>query len=585
MKNIRSLMRYATHYKGYLWLAITAMLLQVVIGFLIPFIMIDIIDQAIPDGNTPMLINRSLIMVGLALLGAGTGLVNNYASNYVGQHAIMNLREDLFTHIQSLSFKNVDELKKSRLITTATSDIQRVQMFFVMMLRIVVRAPLMVIVGLVLSLRTSLLLSQIFYVTMPLLILSFIVILVKAYPKFKKVQGALDDINNVVLENANAPQVVKSFVSQDYEKERFKQVNDTYKEVNTAAESILAAAEPLIIMIFNLGIALILVFAQFYLTQNNPSFFVNGLPRIGLIMAFSQYSQQILIGLMMFAMILIFVSRAEVSAQRIQEVMLKNDYIYTPDHPVMTPAKGALRFEDVSFKYGSGSAPAIEKISFSLEPGESLAIVGSTGSGKTSLTRLIPRLYEASEGTIYLDDVPVQEYDMRTLRDQIGYVTQTAHIFSGSIGTNIALGKEATYESALQATKEASLTPYIEKEEAGLNSLTAAKGTNLSGGQKQRVSIARALHKRPKILILDDATSAVDTATEKAIIQSIDAIEPKPTLLLITQKIATAKRLDKILVLSNSGALDGVGTHEELLAKSPVYQEIVASQGGQHANA
>jgi len=286
----------------------------VVIGFLIPFIMIDIIDQAIPDGNTPMLINRSLIMVGLALLGAGTGLVNNYASNYVGQHAIMNLREDLFTHIQSLSFKNVDELKKSRLITTATSDIQRVQMFFVMMLRIVVRAPLMVIVGLVLSLRTSLLLSQIFYVTMPLLILSFIVILVKAYPKFKKVQGALDDINNVVLENANAPQVVKSFVSQDYEKERFKQVNDTYKEVNTAAESILAAAEPLIIMIFNLGIALILVFAQFYLTQNNPSFFVNGLPRIGLIMAFSQYSQQILIGLMMFAMILIFVSRAEVSA-------------------------------------------------------------------------------------------------------------------------------------------------------------------------------------------------------------------------------------------------------------------------------
>ena len=585
MKNIRSLIKYTTRYKGYLWLAITAMLLQVIIGFLIPFIMIDIIDQAIPDGNMTMLINRSLIMIGLALLGAGTGLVNNYASNYVGQHAIMNLREDLFTHIQSLSFKNVDDLKKSRLITTATSDIQRVQMFFVMMLRIVVRAPLMVIVGLVLSLQTSLLLSQIFYVTMPLLIISFIVILLKAYPKFKKVQGALDDINNVVLENANAPQVVKSFVSQDYEQERFKKVNDHYKEVNTAAESILAAAEPIIIMIFNLGIALILVFAQIYLTQNNPSLFANGLPRIGLIMAFAQYSQQILIGLMMFAMILIFVSRAEVSAQRIQEVMLKNDYIYTPDHPVTQAVEGALRFDQVGFQYGASSAPAIDQISFSLKPGESLAVVGSTGSGKTSLTRLIPRLYEVSSGTIYLDDVPVQEYDIHHLRDQIGYVTQTAHIFSGSIGTNIALGKDATYESVEQATSEASLTPYIEKEDAGLNSLTAAKGTNLSGGQKQRVSIARALHKRPKVLILDDSTSAVDTATEKAIIQSIDGISPKPTLLLITQKIATAKRLDKILVLTNSGTMDGVGTHDELLKTSSVYQEIVASQGGQNVSA
>ncbi len=586
MKNIRQLIKYATRYKGYLWLAITAMLLQVLIGFLIPFIMIGIIDEAIPNGDMRLLLNRSLIMIGLALLGALTGIVNNYASNYVGQHAVMNLRDDLFSHIQSLSFKNVDELKKSRLITTATSDIQRVQMFFTMMLRIIVRAPLMIIVGLVLSLQTSLLLSQIFYVTMPLLIISFIVFLIISYEIFKKVQGALDDINNVVLENANAPQVVKSFVSQDYENQRFKKVNDHYKEVNTAAESVLAAAEPLIIMIFNLGLALILVFAQIYLTRGAPSLFENGIPRIGLIMAFTQYSQQILIGLMMFAMILIFVSRAEVSAQRIQEVLLKNDYIYTPDEPVKSPVKGALAFNKVSFKYGASSAPAIEGIDFALNPGESLAVVGSTGSGKTTLSRLIPRLYEVTDGTITLDGIPIQDYDMHHLRDAIGYVTQTAHIFSGSIGTNIALGKkEATYDSVLNATQEASLTPYIEKEEAGVNALTAAKGTNLSGGQKQRVSIARALHKKPKVLILDDSTSAVDTATEKAIIESINSITPKPTLLLITQKIATAKRLDKILVLSNTGAMDGFGTHEALLKTSTVYQEIVASQGGQNVSA
>lgn len=582
MKNIRQLISYTTRYKGHLWVAITAMLLQVVIGFLIPFIMIDIIDQAIPNGDRSMLLNRSLLMVGLALLGAGTGLVNNYASNYVAQNAVMNLRDDLFTRIQSLSFRSIDDLKKSRLITTATNDIQRVQMFFSMMLRIIVRAPLMIGVGLVLSLRTSLILSQIFYVTMPLLIISFIVILVKAYPKFKKVQGALDDINNVVLENANAPQVVKSFVSQDYEKERFKSVNDHYKDVNVAAESILAMAEPLIIMIFNLGIALILVFAQIYLTQGNPSLFEGGLPRVGLIMAFSQYSQQILIGLMMFAMILIFVSRAEVSAQRIQEVLLKSDYLTVPDAPVTTPIEGALTFRDVTFQYGASSAKAIDQINFSLAPGESLAIVGSTGSGKTTLTRLIPRLYEATDGDILLDGTPVGDYAITHLRDAIGYVTQTAHIFSGSVGTNIALGKKAaTYESVLTATKEASLTPYIEKQDAGVNALTSAKGTNLSGGQKQRVSIARALHKRPKVLILDDSTSAVDTATEKSIIESIDGLAPKPTLLLITQKIATAKRLDKILVLTNTGKLDGIGTHDELLKTSTVYQEIVASQGGQ----
>lgn len=585
MKNIRALLRYANHYKGYLWVAIFSMLLQVLVGFLIPFIMIGIIDEAIPNGDMALLLNRSLLMIGLAFVGALTGLVNNYASNYVSQNATMELRNDLFAHIQSLSFRHIDDLKKSRLITTATSDIQRVQMFFTMMLRIIVRAPLMIIVGLVLSLRTSLLLSQIFYVTMPLLILSFIVILIKAYPKFQKVQGALDEINNVVLENANAPQVVKSFVSQDYEKVRFKKVNDHYKDVNTAAESILAMAEPLIILIFNLGIALILVFAQIYLTSNNPTLFVNGQPRIGLIMAFSQYSQQILIGLMMFAMILIFVSRAEVSAQRIREVMLKDDVIEHPDVPLTSPVQGGLRFDQVTFKYGASSAPAIADISFRLNPGESMAVVGSTGSGKTTLTRLIPRLYEVTSGTIYLDDAPINAYDMAYLRDQIGYVTQQAHIFSGSLATNIHMGQDATYPTVLDATKNAQLSSYVEQEAAGLNRLTAAKGTNLSGGQKQRLSIARALYKKPKVLILDDSTSAVDTATEKALMDALNAVAPKPTLVLITQKIATARRLDKILVLDNTGHLDGFGTHEALLKSSSVYQEIYASQGGSHVHA
>lgn len=579
MRNIRALMPYVWPYKFYLFLSLAMMLLQVFVEFLIPFIMIGIIDEALPALALDIVLIRGLYMLGLALLGALAGFVNTYSSQKVAQSASAELRSDLFEKIQTLSFKQIDYYKKSRLITNATNDIQRVQMFFTMLLRIIVRAPLMIVVGLVLAISTSLQLSQIFYITMPLLIISVVVLLIKAYPRFKKVQGALDALNAVVIENANAPQVVKSFVSQPYEIEKFEQTNDHYKEVNTAAESILAFAEPLIIFIFNLGIALILVFGALYLNNANPNFFVGGIPRVGLIMAFAQYSQQILIGLMMFAMILIFVSRADVSAQRINEVFAAEDDVYVSENPVTSPITGALSFKNVSFKYGEGSADAIHHISFDLKPGESLAIVGSTGSGKTTLTSLIPRLYDASEGEVLLDGVSVKEYDLKTLRDHIGYVTQRAHIFSGSIGLNIAQGaKNATYEDTLEAAQAAALGEYISRQEEGLNSLTTAKGTNLSGGQKQRISMARALVKKPKVLILDDSTSAVDVATERQIIKSIAAINPKPTLLLITQKIATAKRMDKILVLANNGQLAGFGTHAELLKSSSVYQEIAQSQ-------
>ena len=579
MRNIRALMPYVWPYKFYLFLSLAMMLLQVFVEFLIPFIMIGIIDEALPAMDLDIVLIRGLYMLGLALLGALAGFVNTYSSQKVAQSASAELRSDLFEKIQTLSFKQIDYYKKSRLITNATNDIQRVQMFFTMLLRIIVRAPLMIIVGLVLAISTSLQLSQIFYITMPLLIISVVVLLIKAYPRFKKVQGALDALNAVVIENANAPQVVKSFVSQPHEIEKFEETNDHYKDVNTAAESILAFAEPLIIFIFNLGIALILVFGAMYLNNANPNFFVGGVPRVGLIMAFAQYSQQILIGLMMFAMILIFVSRADVSAQRINEVFAAEDDVYVSENPVTSKITGALSFKNVSFKYGEGSADAIHDISFDLSPGESLAIIGSTGSGKTTLTSLVPRLYDASEGEVLLDGVSVKEYDIKTLRDHIGYVTQRAHIFSGSIGLNIAQGsKNANYEDTLEAAQAAALGEYIGRQEEGLNSLTTAKGTNLSGGQKQRISMARALVKKPKVLILDDSTSAVDVATERQIIKSIAAIKPQPTLLLITQKIATAKRMDKILVLDNNGQLAGFGTHAELLKTSSVYQEIAQSQ-------
>lgn len=594
MKNIFKLLRYALPYRWFLFLALSAMFVQVLVGFYIPFIMIDIIDIALPARDFSMVLRDSSIMIGLAFLGMGAGILNTYTSQYIAQHASAQLRQDLFDKIQTLSFKNIDDFKQSRLITNATNDVQRVQMFFTMMLRIVVRAPLMIIVGLVLSLQTSLLLSQVFYITIPMLLISIVVIMVLAYPRFKKVQLAVDDLNNVVLENANAPQVVKSFVSQPHEQEKFELVNEQYREANTSAESLLALAEPVIFLIFNLGIGLILFLGAYYLNQDftngaiagSPLFSDAGIPRVGLLMAFNQYSQQILFGLMMFAMIMIFLSRADVSATRINEIFDANIDLKNKPGAIKPSLNGRLRFENVTFKYGeNGGAAALNNISFELSPQESLGIIGSTGSGKSTLTSLIPRLYDTTQGAVYVDEHNVKDIDIRHLREHIGYVTQTASVFSGSLATNILQGNPKAERELLEcATKDADLDRFVEEQETHYNYLTIAKGGNLSGGQKQRLSIARAFVREPKILILDDATSAVDLATEKRIFDAIKAQPTKPTLLVISQKINTVKRMDKILVLNNEGEVDGFDTHDNLMKTSKVYQEIAASQldiGGQ----
>ncbi len=578
MADIFRLLRYVTPYKGYVALAVLTMVVQVFVGFYIPFLMIDIIDVALPAGDFDTVLRVSLFMIGLALFGIVSGIVNTYTSQYIAQYATAELRLDFFRKVQELSFKNVDELKTSRLITNATNDVMRVQMLFTMLFRIVVRAPLMVLMGLVLALRTSLLLSQVFYVTIPLLVMSVIILMVKAYPRFKKVQLALDDLNNVVLENANAPQVVKSFVSQPHEKGRFEGTNEGYRQANTAAETVMAFAEPVINLIFNMGIALILLVGAYYIDRGE---FLSeaGIPQVGILMAFNSYSMQILIGLMMFSMVMIFLSRANVSASRINEVFRTEIDLTNPKDPIKRRIEGAIAFRDVSFGYGEDGNYALRDVSFTIDKGEKVGVIGSTGSGKSSLMQLLPRLYDVKEGKVLIDDIPVDEYDIATLRDQIGFVTQNATIFSGSPATNILQGKaDAGAEELRDASEKALIMGFIDDQAEGFNHLVLPKGTNLSGGQKQRISIARAFIKRPPILVLDDATSAVDAESERRILAHIDALEHEPTLLLISQKVATVRRMDRILVLANDGTVDGFGRHEELMDQSPVYAEIAKSQ-------
>jgi len=580
MRDIFRLMRYAKRFKGFVLIAVLTMIVQVFVSFYIPFLMIDIIDVHLPERAFDAVLNTALIMLALAFAGILSGIVNTYTSQYISQYASADLRLELFEKIQQLSFKNVDDFKQSRLITNATNDVLRVQMFFTMMFRIIIRAPLMIVTGMVLALQTSMLLSQVFFVTIPLLVISIVIIMFFAYPRFKKVQYALDDVNNVVLENANAPQVIKSFVSQDHEIERFEATNEHYRKVNTSAEGVMAFAEPVIQFIFNLGIAGILLLAAFYL--NTGQLMTNGTPQIGVIMAFQNYSMQILVGLMMFAMIMIFLSRANVSASRINEIFDATIDLNNPENGRKPSVNGQVTFDDVSFGYGKNGNHVIKDVSFTVHPGEQLGIIGSTGSGKSTIMQLIPRLYDTKRGRVLIDDTDVKTMDLPYLRDKVGFVTQQALIFSGSIATNMYQGNAGASVDALETTaKDALLNDFIHDQEEGFNYRVQAKGVNLSGGQKQRLSIARALMKRPPVLILDDATSAVDAASEQKLLGHLSALDYSPTVLLVSQKVATVRKLDKILVLSNEGTVDGFGKHEDLMRTSKTYREIVESQLGE----
>ncbi len=580
MKNIVDLTRYALPYKKHIILAVFGMVIQVAVAFFIPYIMQFILQNALEVRNVELIVLLSVVMLLLALLGIAAGIMNTYSSQYISQHAVAELRLDLFNKIQTLSFRNIDDFKTSRLITNATNDMVRVQMFFSMLLRMVIRAPMMIAVGLVFALSTSVQLSQVFFITMPLLIISILIIMAFAYPRFRRVQRSLDDLNNTVLENANAPQVIKSFVSQPHESERFENTNENYRQANTSAESLMAFAEPVIFLIFNLGVALILLFGARYFGEGHPAFFTDtGVARVPLLVAFNQYSQQILIGLMMFAMMIIFISRADVSAARINEIFHAEIDLDNPDDGKHLTLAGAIRFDDVSFGYGANGNQVLKNINLTINPGEKVGIIGSTGSGKSSLVTLIPRLYDPTRGTIYLDDHKLTNLDIPRLREQIGFVTQQATLFSGSLATNIMQGNEdATLDELETAAKDALIHDFASESEAYYNHIVRAKGTNLSGGQKQRLSIARALVRKPTILILDDATSAVDLASERKILRAINKLTYNPTLLMISQKVASVRRMDRIVVLDNEGKIDGVGTHETLMTDSKVYREIAESQ-------
>jgi len=587
VKSLYILLGYTGKYYKNIVLSLFAMLLQVAAGFIIPLLMKDIIDEAIPNEDYNQLLMISLIMVAVAMIGLGAGILNNYNSQKVSQFASADLRLDLFKKIQSLSFKNIDKFKTSRLITSSTNDIVRIQQFFAMLLRIILRAPLMIGFGLFMAISLNKDLSNLFYVTMPLLVITIVIIMVIAFPIFAKVQKTVDGLNKSVLETANAPRVIKSFNSTKHENDKFEAANELFRKTNTAAEKVMTFADPIVMFIMNASLAGLIYLGAYYIDLGSFPLVQNAagdmVPKVGEIIAFSNFSMQILFGLLMFAMMMIFISRAGVSAKRITEIFNEKVDLDNNLNPVTGfKLSGDIEFKNVSFKYGDDdNNNVLENLSFKINKGETVGIIGSTGSGKTSLINLIPRLYDVTEGGVYLNGMNVVDLDVSELRSQISVVTQTSTIFSGSIGTNIAQGaNEANMEDFKEAAINASALEFIESYDDFFNHQIQQKGSNLSGGQKQRLSLSRAFIRKPKILILDDSTSAVDAKSEELIIAAINKLSSNMTTLVISQKISTIKNMDKIIVLDTLGKLDGFNSHEELLKTSKVYQEIAQSQVG-----
>jgi len=558
---------------------------DVMIVLSMPFIMKDIINQAIPQQDLALVIEKGLLMVGIALIGIVLSITNNFLAQHISLKVTEEIRNDLFVKIQQFSINNVDRLTTGRLISSVTNDTTQVQQILMMSFRILIRAPLLLIGGLIMAYATSKELFIVVLFAIPFIILFIIIIMKKALPKFKEVQTNLDNLNNNLLENVSASREIKTFVSEEYENKRFTKINERHAEISISAGKIIALANPAINIITQLTIASVIYYGAYLWSLGSTT----PLEGVGDIMAFYSYIHTVLFGLIMLAMMLIFVSRAEVSAKRINEVLNERiDLINKLDAIKDFILTGEITFDQVSFGYegeANGETTTtnmtLKDISLTIKAKDVVGVIGSTGSGKSSFVQLIPRLYDVQQGRVLLDGVDVKDYDLSELRNQISLVTQESILFSGTMQSNILQGKQdASIEEIKEASKLALADEFIEAKEHGFESEVTAKGTNLSGGQRQRLSLARAFVRRPAILILDDSTSAVDANSEVKIKENIKKLSKEMTTIIVAQKISTVRDLDKIIVINNHGMIDGYGTHEELLKKSTVYQEIYQSQYG-----
>lgn len=556
----------------YTILAPLMMFIEVIMDLNQPKLMSDIIDIGVANSDITYVLNVGVKMIVVAFIGILGGMLCGVFSTLASMNMGKNMRQGLFNKIQSLSFSEIDQFKTSSLITRLTNDVTQVQNMVMMALRGMVRSPLICLGGIIMSLSISVKLSMIFLVVIPLIILSVTVITAKSTPFFTAMQKKIDNVNLVMRENLLGVRVVKAFAIEDKVKERFSYANDDLMSTSIKAQSVTILLWPLVTLIMNLSVVAILWFGGNYVNK--------GSLEIGKIMAFINYLVQIMSSLNMLVMIIINFSRAKVSASRINEVLDVESSI-TDKEDAKKMNKFNIEFKDVYFKYNKDGDYVLKGISFKAEEGEKIGIIGATGSGKSTLISLIPRLYDTSSGTVMIGNEDVKNLKINELRSLIGVVLQDTTLFSGSIEDNLKFGKEdATEEMMISSVKDAQAFEFINANNEGFNREVGQRGKNLSGGQKQRISIARTLIKNPKILILDDSSSALDMATEAKLQKSIKNGMKNSTVFLIAQRISAVKDSDKIIVLDN-GEIVAIGNHEELIKECDIYRSIAISQLGE----
>lgn len=577
---IKKLSKSLREYKKESILTVVCMVVEAAMEVLIPLIIFEFGKCVNPstggDPDINGMIRWGIFMVLAAIVSLVAGMLGGKFCAEASAGFAKNLRYDMFTAVQGYSFKNIDKFSSSSLVTRLTTDVTNVQMAFMMLIRTAIRSPLMLIFSIVMSFAIDTSLPWIFFVTTPILVFALSIMIKCAMPIFKKVFKRYDALNESIQENVKGMRVVKAYVREKYETEKFSKVSNELCKEFTKAERILAINSPVMNICLQGAILAISYFGARIIMGGSSALNTLGLQSL------MTYSLQILFSLQMLSMIFVMLTMSAESGHRIVEVLEEKSTLTNPEHPVMEVKNGDVKFENVSFRYSNTAEKyALEDINLDIKSGETVGILGGTGSSKTTLVNLISRLYDVSKGSVKVGDVDVRDYDMEVLRNQVAVVLQKNTLFSGTIKDNLRWGdKNATDEEMVHACKLAQADEFIRQFPKGYDTMITQGGTNVSGGQKQRLCIARALLKKPKVLILDDSTSAVDMKTDALLRAAFRQYIPDTTKIIIAQRVASVMDADKIVIMNN-GRIDDIGTHDELLKRNEIYREVYYSQNKQ----
>jgi ATP-binding cassette subfamily B protein len=569
---MRYLKPYALQVAGVLILTLAGVFSEL----LLPRLMGNIVDRGVATGDLKYIYNTGGVMLAIAILGTAATVISRYMSSKAAVAFGRDLRSDVFKTVESFSLNEIDKMGTSSLITRTTNDVSQMQNITIMSMRMMIRAPFMMIGGIIMATSTNLELSKVLLISAPVLVVVIWIIGVKGFPLFKEIQKKIDDLNRVLRESLTGIRVIKAFNKTDYEKKRFNQANRDLTEAALKVGRIMALMMPILNVVLNFTLVGVIWYGSSLIE-------IRGL-EVGELMAFIQYVSQIMFSLIMVSMIFVMLPRASASAERINEVLdMESDIIDGSQSIEDNSIRGELRLDDVAFKYQDASTPAVEDIAFATKMGETTAIIGGTGSGKTTILNLLMRFYDPTGGRILINGADIKTIHQEELRSRFGLVSQKAVLFTGTIRENITFGKEdATDEEIVESLKIAQAWDFVSEKEEGLDYVLAQGGRNLSGGQKQRLAIARALVRKPEFYLFDDSFSALDFSTDKRLRDALKPYTADSAVIVVAQRVSTIKDAENIIVLDN-GRISGQGTHRELIESCQVYREIVLSQLGEEA--